>query len=192
MLPAGSPTLQNLKANDMAYDGKPDRAAFSAIVSGWRAGVVVLACLLLAGGGAFSRAVAARAGSVDTVVLFPGDARTFDFDLDGTVVEGRGSHLTLIVAVAPDREIHRLTLTVAPRGDTGPGIGYFTSGVMLSFSGGFVEFIEPKFTYGFESVTYVLDVNPYASLGFLYTGAMVEFSHFDFPLEMGITTTLSN
>jgi hypothetical protein len=137
----------------------------------------------------------AHDATVDALVLFPGDARSIELEYDDTLGNPDSYHVALIAAMAPDQEIHQLTINLSPRGDVGPEIGYFSWGIFFSFTGGifdFIEVLDPKFTYGFNSVNYIVDVNPYVSLGLLFSAATTKFSHFDFPLEMTMTLTLSN
>jgi len=80
-------------------------------------------------------------------------------------------------------------------GDVGSEIAYFTGGVYLTFTGEVFDsfgLFEPKFTYGFKYVTYIVDVNPLVTMGLLFSAVMVEYVHFNFPLEMTKTLTLSN
>ncbi len=133
---------------------------------------------------------------VDVVTLSPGDSRSLEYEFNGTLSEGDPSsyHFAMITAFAPDQEIHQLTITISPLGDVGSEIQYFSGGLFLSFSSGLItniEIMEPKFTYGFNHATYIVDVNPTLTTGFLFTGATFEFAHFDFPLEMTMTLTLS-
>jgi len=137
----------------------------------------------------------AHDATIETIILFPGDARSIEFEYNDTLGNPDSYHVALIAAMAPDQEIHQLTINLSPRGDVGPEIGYFSWGIFFSYTGGvfdFVEMLDPKFTYGFNSVNYLVDVNPYVSIGMLFSAASVEFSHFDFPLEMTMTLTLSN
>ena len=132
----------------------------------------------------------------ESVFLLPGDSRSLEFEYNDTFQESGSGHLALITALSPDHEIHQLIINISPVGDVGPEVGYFTWGALLVFSGDIIrnsiEFMAPKFTYGFKSVTYVIDVNPVMSIGFLFSTALVEYSHFDFPLNMTMTLTLSN
>lgn len=132
---------------------------------------------------------------LDTFVLFPGDSRTVEFSYNDVLPNVESTHVALISAFAPDLEIHQLSIQLSPRGDIGPEFGYFTWGFFFSFTGGgfdFVEMLDPKFTYGFEGVTYRVSINPYMSLGLLFSAATTKFSHVDFPVEMSMTVTLSN
>lgn len=132
---------------------------------------------------------------LDTFMLFPGDSRTIEFSYDDVLPSIESIHVALISAFAPDLEIHQLSIQLSPRGDIGPEFGYFTLGIFFSFTGGtfdFVEMLDPKFTYGFEGVSYLVDINPYMSLGLIFSAATTKFSHVDFPVEMSMTVTLSN
>ena len=132
---------------------------------------------------------------LDMIVLQPGDSRSIEFEFDDTIGNPDSYHVALISATAPDQEIHQLAVNISPRGDVGPEIAYFTWGIFFCFTGGvfdFIEMLDPKFTYGFNNVNYVVDVNPYMSLGLIFSSATSEFSHFEFPLEMTMTLTLSN
>jgi len=109
----------------------------------------------------------AHDATVESVVLFPGDSRSIEFEYNDTLGSPDSYHVALIAAMAPDQEIDQLTINLSPRGDVGPEIGYFTWGIFFSFTGcvfDFVEMLDPKFTYGFNSVNYLVDVNPYMSL----------------------------
>ena len=129
------------------------------------------------------------------IVMLPGDSRSIEFEYDDTFWDPDSYHVALIAAVSPDYEIHQLTINITPVGDVGSEIAYFTWGAFVCFTGGvfdFYEILQPKFTYGFEDVTYIVDVNPFMSIGFLFSAVMVEYSHFEFPLNMTMTPTLSN
>ena len=132
----------------------------------------------------------------ESVILLPGDSRSLEFEYNDTFPQNGSAHLALITALSPDQKIHQLVITITPVGDVGPEVAYFTWGAFLVFSGdittNFIEFMEPKFTYAFTSATYIVEVNPVMTTGFLFSTALVEFSHFDFPLNMTMTLTLSN
>jgi len=132
---------------------------------------------------------------VDVLVLLPGDSRSIAYEFDDTMGSPEGYHVALISAAAPDREIHQLAINISPLGDVAPQVAYFSWGIFFSFTGGvfdFIEMLDPTFTYGFNSVNYIVDINPYMSIGIIYSAAVSEFSGFDFPLEMTMTATLSN
>lgn len=132
---------------------------------------------------------------LDMLVLFPGDARSIEFAYDDVLSSPEGWHVALIAAFAPDQEIHQLAINLAPRGDVGPELGYFTWGIFFNITGGifdFIEVLDPKFTYGFAGVNYLVNINPYISVGMLFSAATTKFSHVDFPVEMTMTLTLSN
>jgi hypothetical protein len=132
---------------------------------------------------------------LDMIVMLPGDSRSVEFEYDDTFLDPDSFHVALIAAVVPDYEIHQLTINITPVGDVGSEIAYFTWGAFVCFTGevfDFFEILEPKFTYGFKHVTYIVDVNPFMYIGFLFSAAMVEYSHFEFPLNMTMTLTLSN
>ncbi|MCX8044309.1 MAG: hypothetical protein N3B18_09305 [Desulfobacterota bacterium] len=131
---------------------------------------------------------------LDTIFIFPGDARSIEYTFDAAFPDPESSHIALIAAFAPDFEIHQLSINISPRGDIGPELGYVTGGVFFCFTNGmfnFVEVLDPKFTYGFNSTHYLVNVNPYFSLGILISTATTKFSHVDFPVPMTLTITLS-
>ncbi len=130
-----------------------------------------------------------------SVVLIPGDSRSFDFEFDGTLGKPQSTHITAVAAIAPDMEIHQLTVSIAPVGSAGSEIFYVTGGIFLTLTGGafdFVEIVEPKYTSALDSVAYLIDVNPYMSTGIIVVSAVAQFDDFEFPLEMSMTLTLSN
>ena len=132
---------------------------------------------------------------LDMIVMLPGDSRSVEFEYDDVLFNPDSFHVALIAAVVPDYEIHQLTINITPVGDVGSEIAYFTWGAFVCFTGEvfeFFEILEPKFTYGFKNVNYIVDVNPFISAGFIFSAAMVEYSHFEFPLNMTMTVTLSN
>lgn len=132
---------------------------------------------------------------LDVIVLFPGDSRSIEFEFDNTFWDPESFHVALIFAMSPDNQIHQLSINLTPVGDVGSEIAYFTWGAFIFFPvsvNGLLEFLEPKFTYGHKHVSYIVDVNPSVSMGFIFSAAMVEYSYFDFPLNMTMTLTLSN
>lgn len=140
-------------------------------------------------------AQATQDSPVEMIVLSPGDARSLEFEFDNTLGQSNSANLALIAATAPDQEIHQLAINISPKGDVGAEISYFTWGIFFSFTGGvfdFIEMLDPKYTYGFNTVNYVVDINPYVSFGLVFSTAAAVFSSFDFPLEMTMTLTLSN
>ncbi len=139
-------------------------------------------------------ALSALDSSVDVVVLSPGDSRSLEFEYNGTFGEPGSFHFALVTAMLPDEEIRQLTVTITPTGEVGSAIGYFTWGIFanLTSAGNMFETLEPKFTYGFKHVSYSMDVNPTTTTGFVFSTALVEYEHFDFPLEMSMILTLSN
>ncbi len=137
----------------------------------------------------------AQGFSVDPIVLFPGDSRSIEFHFYGTLLKKGSFHVALITAVSPDEEIHQLTIQITPMGNLGTELAYFTWGAFINFTGGILdsfEILEPKYTYAYKNVKYVVNINPYMATGFLFTAPIVEYSHFDFPLNMAMTLTLSN
>ena len=132
---------------------------------------------------------------LDVIILSPGDSRSIEFEFDNTIGNPDSYHVALISAVSPDKEIHQLAVNISPRGDVGPEVAYFTWGIFFSFTGGvfdFIEMLDPKFTYGFNNVNYIVDTNPSMSVGLVFSTLTTVFSHFDFPLKMTMTLTLSN
>jgi len=128
------------------------------------------------------------------LALFPGDARSVDFSFDNDFAGRESVLVALIAAVVPDQEIHQLTITLSPRGDVGPELGYATGGLFINLNGGafnILEVLDPKFTYGFDMVRYIVNVNPYVSLGMLIASATTSFSAVDFPVAMTMTAALS-
>jgi hypothetical protein len=144
-------------------------------------------------GSAFAQV--AHDAPIEMIVLSPGDARSVEYEFDNTLGQPDSYNVALIAALAPDQEIHQLAINITPRGDMGPEVAYFTWGIFFSFTGGifdFVEMLDPKYTYGFNTVNYDVDINPYLSFGLIFSAATTVFSSFDFPLEMTLTLTLSN
>lgn len=90
-------------------------------------------------------------------------------------------------------EIRNLTINISPRENPGAEIRYLTTGLFLGFSESDFEFLEPRFSDGFESVTYVANVSSTVFAGLIFTElVMAQSEHFEFPLEMTMTLTLSN
>ena len=132
---------------------------------------------------------------VDIIVLSQGESRSIDFEYDAAFPDADSYHVAVVTASSHDGEIHQLKVDIVPIGDTGAEIAYFSWGIFFNYTaGGFdlFEVLEPKFTYGYKHVTHVIDVNPDVSVGFIFSAAMVEYSHFDFPLDMAMTLTMSN
>lgn len=128
------------------------------------------------------------------LALFPGDARSIDFSFDNDLAGRESVLFALIAAFVPDQEIHQLTITLSPRGDVGPELGYATGGFFVNLNGGafnIFEVLDPKFTYGFDMVRYIVNVNPYVSIGMLVASATTSFSSVDFPIAMTMTAALS-
>ena len=132
---------------------------------------------------------------LDMIVLFPGDSRSISFEYNGTVTQYGSYHMALVTAVSTDNEIHQLTINITPMGDLGTEVSYFTWGAFINFSRGVFnsfEILKAKYTFAHENVTYVVNINPLFSTGFIFSSAIFNYSYFDFPLDMSMTLTLSN
>jgi hypothetical protein len=131
--------------------------------------------------------------NVDAVLLMPGDSRSIEFEYNGSLFETGSYHMAMITAVVDDGEIHQLTIQIYPKGDMGSETAYFTWGMFMNPKagalGGF-KMLDPRYTYVYKDVRYVVNVNPSMTTGFLFSAVGPEYSHFDFPLEMTMTLTV--
>lgn len=133
--------------------------------------------------------------TVDIIVLSQGESRSIDFEYDSTFPDAGSYHVAVVTATSYDGEIHQLKADIVPIGDTGAEIAYFSWGIFYNYTAGglnLFEVLEPKYTYGYKHVTHIIDVKPDLSIGLIFSAAMVEYSHFDFPLSMAMTLTMSN
>jgi hypothetical protein len=161
-----------------------------------RALLVLWGCIAMLAAAGAPDAVAQTGGNapVHALVLLPGDARSVRYEFNSILAEPGSLNVALISAFTPD-EIRTLTVQITPVGDVGSEISYVTGGAFFSFSPtaiGFVRLFEPRFTFGYNSVTYTMDVYPWMSLGFLLSGAVATYARYDFPLPMSMTVSLSN
>ena len=157
--------------------------------------LMLLALACLAATAADREAAAQTGGSapVHALALTPGDARSIRYEFNGALANGH-MHVALISAVSPD-EIRTLTVQINPVGDVGSEISYLTGGAFFSFAPGLVGFVrlfEPRLTFGYNSVTYTMDVYPWVSMGFIVSGVAATYAYYDFPLTMSMIVSLSN
>jgi len=153
--------------------------------------------LFLAAAGA--RDAASQPGTAGTpfatIVLLPGDSRSVEMEYDDVFWSDGSSNVTIISAVIPDAEIHFLRINLTPREDRGADLGYFTAGGFIYTNEGrvaFLQFLEPRLTYGAETTSYIIDVYPAVSAGMIFSAVIMEYQDFDFPFRMTLTATLSN
>lgn len=158
---------------------------------------ITLSFILLSASGA--QAAAPRPGIAGTpfasMVLLPGDSRSVEMEYDDVLWSDGSSNVTLISAIIPDNEIHFLRVNFTPRDDSAADIGYFTTGSFIYTNQekfGFLQFLEPRLTYGTETTSYIIDVYPAASAGIVFSAVILEYQDFDFPFKMTLTVTLSN
>jgi len=145
------------------------------------------------------QAAARRPGIAGTpfasMVLLPGDSRSVEMEYDDVLWSDGSSNVTLISAIIPDNEIHFLRINFTPRDESAADIGYFTTGSFIYTNQGnlgFLQFLEPRITYGTETSSYIIDIYPAASAGIVFSAVILEYQDFDFPFKMTLTVTLSN
>ena len=129
------------------------------------------------------------------IVLLPGDSKSVEIEYDGDLLDSGCFNVSFMSALIPDDQIHRLSINLTPRGDTGTEIGYATLGAFIYWKDStvnFLEFLEPRLSYGSESVGYIIDVYPAVSIGVLLSAVVIEYEHFDYPFKVTMTLTLSN
>jgi hypothetical protein len=158
---------------------------------------VTLLILILAASGA--QAATPRPGTaaatVSNLVLLPGDSRSVELEYGGVLWRDGSCNIAIISAVIPDNEIHFLRINFTPRDERAADIGYFTTGGFIytsQSSTGFLQFLEPRLTYGAETTSYIIDVYPAVSAGIVFSAVILEYQDFDFPFKMTLTVTLSN
>jgi len=130
-----------------------------------------------------------------TIALLPGDSRSLDLEYDGLLWKTGVFNLSFITAIIPDDEIHYLGITFTPRGEAGNDIGFFTVGGFIYTKErkvGFIQFLEPRLSYGTENVEYISNVYPAISTGVVFSAVIVEYFDFDYPFKLTLTATLSN
>jgi len=129
------------------------------------------------------------------ITLLPGDSRSLDLEYDGLLRKTGVFNLSFITAIIPDDEIHYLSITFTPRGEAGNDIGFFTFGGFIYTKErkvGFIQFLEPRLSYGTENVEYIINVYPAISTGVVFSAVIVEYFDFDYPFKLTLTATLSN
>lgn len=132
-----------------------------------------------------------------TMVLLPGDSKSVEMEYEYVLFRDGSFNMTFISAVIPDNQIHFLRINLTPRIDRAADIGYFSAGGFVYTNtsegkSGFLQFLEPRLTYGTDTVSYTIDVYPTVSVGVVFSAVMVEYQDFDFPFKMTLTATLSN
>jgi hypothetical protein len=158
---------------------------------------LILLCCVYTGANAFQKSFAGKTQSSPyaTIALLPGDSRSLDLEYDGLLWKTGVFNLALITAIIPDDEIHYLSIMFTPRGETGNDIGFFTFGGFIYTKErkvGFIQFLEPRLTYGSENVEYIINVYPAISTGVVFSAVIVEYFDFDYPFMLTLTATLSN
>ena len=158
---------------------------------------ITLSFILLSAAGA--RAATPRPGLAGTpvasLVLLPGDSRSVELEYDDVLWKYGSFNMTIISAIIPDNQIHYLRINLTPRGDGGADLSYFSIGGFIYTNAeatGFLQFLEPRLTYGGEATSYIIDVYPAVSAGIIFSAVLVEYQDFDFPFKMTLTATLSN
>jgi hypothetical protein len=157
--------------------------------------LIALFCVQI-GENAFQEACAfeTQSSRYATIALVPGDSRSLDLEYDGLLWKTGVFNLASITAIIPDDEIHYLSITFTPRGAAGAEIGFFTTGVFTYGKEGkfkFLQFLEPRLSYGAENVEYIIDVYPAISTGVVFSAVIVEYFDFDYPFRLTLTATLS-
>jgi hypothetical protein len=130
------------------------------------------------------------------MVLLPGDSKSVEMEYEDVLLRDGSFNMTFISAVIPDNQIHFLRINLTPRIDRAADIGYFSAGGFIytntsAGKSGFLQFLEPRLTYGTDTVSYIIDVYPTASVGVVFSAVMIEYQDFDFPFKMTMTATLS-
>jgi hypothetical protein len=161
--------------------------------------IITLAALLLCSSGSDATehrgTISIHDVPFGTIFLLPGDSKSIEFEYDGLLWESAAYNIFVISAAISDNQIHKLSVNLTPRGDMGTDIGYFTAGSFIFGKDGFFKFLgflEPRFAYGSEPVSYIIDAYPAISIGILFSAVVVEYAYFDFPFKMTLTVTLSN
>ena len=158
---------------------------------------LIICCCVQTGANAFQKAFTGKTQSsrYATIALLPGDSRSLDLEYDGLLWETGVFNLSFITAIIPDDEIHYLSIMFTPRGEAGNDIGFFTLGGFIYTKErkvGFIQFLEPRLTYGSENVDYIINVYPAISTGVIFSAVIVEYFDFDYPFRLTLTATLSN
>jgi hypothetical protein len=158
---------------------------------------LIIFCCVQTGENALQKAFALEAQSsrYAAIALLPGDSRSLDLEYDGLLWKTGVFNLSFITAIIPDDEIHYLSITFTPRGEAGNDIGFFTVGGFIYTKErkvGFIQFLEPRLSYGTENVEYISNVYPAISTGVVFSAVIVEYFDFDYPFKLTLTATLSN
>jgi len=132
-----------------------------------------------------------------TMVLLPGDSKSIELEYQGVLWRDGSFNMAFVSTVIPDNQIHFLRINLTPRIDRAADIGYFSAGGFIytnttEAKSGFLQFLEPRLTYGTDTVSYTIDVYPTVSAGVVFSAVMIEYQDFDFPFKMTLTATLSN
>jgi hypothetical protein len=140
-------------------------------------------------------AISAHAASpFGSIFLLPGDSKSIDLSYDGLLLESASYNICLVNAAIADDQIHQMRVDFTPREDAGASIGYFTIGAFFYARDGqfkFLEFLEPRLSYGSQPASYNVDAYPAISLGFIFSAVVIEYQDFNFPFSMTLTVTLS-
>ena len=131
-----------------------------------------------------------------TMVLLPGDSKSIEIEYQGVLWRDGSFNMAFVSTVIPDNQIHFLRINLTPRIDRAADIGYFSAGGFIytntsAGKSGFLQFLEPRLTYGTDTVSYIIDVYPTVSVGIVFSAVMIEYQDFDFPFKMTMTATLS-
>jgi hypothetical protein len=132
-----------------------------------------------------------------TMVLLPGDSKSIEMEYQGVLWRDGSFNMAFVSMVIPDNQIHFLRINLTPRIGRAADIGYFSAGSFIYTNtsqgkSGFLQFLEPRLTYGTDTVSYTIDVYPTVSAGVVFSAVLIEYQDFDFPFKVTLTATLSN
>jgi hypothetical protein len=156
--------------------------------------LIILCCSQIGTGTIREAAALETQSNTSAIALMPGDTRSLDIEYDGMFWKSGVFNLSFITAAIPDDEIHYLSITFTPQESAGAEIGFFTTGAFLYGKEGklkFLQFLEPRLSYGSENVQYIINVYPAISTGVVFSAVIVEYFDFEYPFKLTLTATLS-
>lgn len=136
--------------------------------------------------------------ALGVVFLSPGDSKSVNFELRDVLFAPGSFYPLIVMAASFDSEIRSIDIAINTVGDIGTELligstGCFFSLAALSLNLFYFEFLPPILFYGNETANYRIDVNPFLSLGLLFTGIVSQYEYYDdFPIYVTVTLTMSN